>query len=174
MQDSVQEINYIKLIFAMAVVCTAAVVVVASFVGYLAAFVGFPFGQLEPVDEQERAQLEEEIAQLDSVLAFKERYPQYREYVENRRDVLYTIQSRNENTGNILSLNVRYHNAQIGEYNRIESLSCIPSESIIVKGSVEFPHIFPDAVDLFIVETIQNTHCLDDDYVNKIVIIDPE
>ena len=62
MQDSVQEINYIKLIFAMAVVCTAAVVVVASFVGYLVAFVGFPFGQLEPVNEQERAQLEEEIA----------------------------------------------------------------------------------------------------------------
>ena len=164
-----QEISYIKMIFVIMLVFITIVIGVVAVVAYQLVFSG-AFERHE-LSEQKLAEIEDEIAQLDSVMAFKEAYPDHRENVENAHQVSYLVQSRNENTGNILSLNVVYSDRSRGEYEVTESLVCIPPETPAVKGP-DFSRMIFNEPDLFIVESIQNASCLDDDYVNRVIIID--
>lgn len=118
----------------------------------------------------------EEIKQRESVKIFKETYPDYKEKESNSYNLTYTLQSRNQNTGNILSLDVSVNFSGMPgvdtSYEISEHLSCIPGEGIV--GYENQMRMFPpNNNDLFVDQSIKDTKCLDDDYKPIVISSEP-
>lgn len=170
-QSHYNKINLVVL--GLVVFCTViASLVLIFFLTPMMQFGGGPFGMGAPPDipDDVLKELESEISALESVITFKETFPNYRETLKETYGIEYIIQARNENTGNILSLNVNYHPmGPPGSTDKFQSnshLQCIPGEGIIGPESMMMQNMFRGmgGEDLFIHETIKTTNCLSDDW----------
>ena len=153
--------------------CTIiASLVAVFFLAPMMQFGGGPFGMGAPPDIPDDVfeDLKSEIYELESVTTFKATYPDYREKLEQTYGVEYSIQARNANTGNVLSLNINYHPmgppGSSDKFQSNERMQCIPGEGIMGPESMMIQQMFRGGAggDLFIHETIKSTNCLDDDW----------
>ena len=161
--------------------CTIiASLVLVFFLTPMMQFGGGPFGMGQPpnIPDDILEELKAEIYESESVITFKDTFPDYREDIKEEYGVQYTIQSRNDNTSNILSLNINYHPmgppGSTEKFQSRSNLQCIPGEGVIGSGDMMnqmFRGMNDD--DLFIHETIKNSNCLDDDWEPVMVIDKP-
>ena len=171
-----QQTHYNKInlvVLALVVFCTIiASLVLVFFLTPMMQFGGGPFGMGGPptIPDDVLDDLKTEIYELESVVTFKDTFPSYRETIKERYGIEYIIQARNENTGNILSLNVNYNPmGPPGSTDKFDSRShmqCIPGDGIVGPENMMMNQMFRgmNGEDLFIHETIKTTNCLDDDW----------
>ena len=96
-------------VLCLVVFCSIiASLVLVFFLAPMMQFGGGPFGMGIPptIPDDVAEELKKEIFALESVVTFKEVFSDYRETIKEEYGVQYIIQARNENTGNILSLNI--------------------------------------------------------------------
>ena len=166
--------NKINLVvLALVVFCTIiASLVLVFFLTPMMQFGGGPFGMGGPPDIPDNVtqDLEDKIYALESVTTFKDTFPDYRETLKETYGVEYLIQARNENTGNVFSLQVNYHPmgppGSTDKFQKNEHINCFPGEGIMGSENVMMNQMMfgMNGEDLFIHETIKNTNCLDDDW----------
>lgn len=172
--DLMQQSVYNKLSLlqlGLVIFCTiVAVLVMVFFLTPMMQFGGGPFGMGSPpnIPDDVAKDLEEEILKKESVITFKETFPEYREEFKERYGVEYSIQSRNPNTGNVLALNINYHPmgppGSTEKFDSREDLQCIPGENMYMSERM-FPMMHRGGgAGLFIHESIKTTNCLDDDW----------
>jgi len=158
---------------SLVVFCTIIASLVAIFfLTPMMSFGGGPFGMGGPPDIPDDVfeDLKTEIYELESVVTFKETFPDYREKLQQTYGVEYSIAARNANTGNVFSLNVNYHPmgppGSTDKFQSNEHLECIPGEGIMGPEAMMMQNMFRGGPggDLFIHETIKNTDCLNDDW----------
>ena len=165
--------SYTKIVLAVTSVTLAIFAVTfAATIGPMFMYGGpglFGMNNIEPGSEEEERILDD-IGALSSVRTFKEVFPEYREDHENNRHaVMYFIQARNGNTGNVYSLHVQHqaYNGQVEEYT-----NCRLIDTGVNDNSVRFPHFGPfDQKNLFLDSTIRDSNCLDDDYYEKYPVL---
>lgn len=170
----VQQVHYNKIglvMLGLVAFCTIiASLVLIFFLVPMMSFGGGPFGMGAPpnIPDDVLQDLKDEIYSMESVITFKEVFPDYRENLEEDYGVDYVIQSRNENTGNILSLHVRYHPmgppGSTDRFQSTSSLECLPGEGIVGPRDMMMDSMFRNVDDLFMHEKIKSTDCLDDDW----------
>lgn len=157
--------------------CTViASLVLVFFLAPMMQFGGGPFGMGHPPDipDDVLQDLKDEIYALESVTTFKDTFPNYRETLKEDYGVEYIVQARNENTGNILTLNVNYHPiGPPGSTDKFQSrshLQCIPGEGIMGTDN-QMMHMMRgmQGEDLFIHETIKTSDCLDDNWTPVLI-----
>lgn len=156
----------------LVVFCTIiASLVAVFFLTPMMQFGGGPFGMGGPPDIPDNVleDLKTEIYALESVVTFKEIFPNYRETIKETYGIEYIVQARNEKTGNILSLNVNYNPmgppGSTDKFRSNSHLQCIPGEGIMGPENMMMNNMFRGMnEDLFIHETIKNTNCLNDDW----------
>lgn len=160
----------IKYIFVMQITC---IIMLVPFVFILLGPVmeyGLFNSYNDKLTEKEINKIHQAILGLDSVKAFKEAYPSFRESTHSDRGVEYTVQSRNANTGNVLSLYVTYDAWNDREYLQFdEHLECILPDTLLA----EYLDVFrwdDKPNNLYMVESMVGSTCLDDDYKPKIVL----
>ena len=157
--------TYAKLAFATS---AASLAIIGSIFGIwpVQEFFKAEHKTIEPESEREWAMLDV-LYRLSSVHAFKETYPDYREEYENRgHEIQYHIQARNNNTGNVYSLQAEYHayhNDMIVEFTNCRLVDAGMNDNNVPDT---FYHDF-DAKNLFLDSTIRDSNCLDDDYYEK-------
>ena len=169
-QTYYNKINLVVL--ALVVFCTIiAILVLVFFLTPMMQFGGGPFGMGGPptIPDDVLQNLEDEIYALESVTTFKETFPNYRESFKQTYGVEYLIQARNENTGNVFSLNVNYNPmgppGSTDKFMKNKHLNCFPGEGVVGPESMMMNQMFGmNGEDLFIHETIKNTDCLNDDW----------
>ena len=114
-------------------------------------------------DSPEEKKIIAEMKELSSVKTFKEIYPNFRENIENHGyTVFYFLQSRNDNTANIYSLNIQYqiHNKQFSEV-----ANCQLADIGVNNNQMADLHFRNTGhKDLFLDATIRDSKCLDDDF----------
>jgi len=157
--------------------CTIiASLVLVFFLSPMMQFGGGPFGMGGPptIPDDVSEDITAEIYELESVITFKDTFPDFRETIKEQHGIEYTIQSRNEVTGNILSLNVKYYPmgppGSTDKFNSRSDLQCIPGEGIIgTENNMMIMHR-SGGEDLFIHETIKSSTCLEDDWLPVVVL----
>lgn len=166
-QPAYNRLNLIQL--GLVAFCTiVASLVLVYFLAPIIMFGGGPFGMGVPptVPDHVYADIEKEIMERESVLAFKETHPDHRERIEQDYGVEYTIQARNQNTGNVLALHVSYYPigppGSTDKFQDDERLQCIPGEGIVGPEMMMGPRGLDS--ELFLDERIRETDCLDDDW----------
>ena len=175
-----EQVHYNKInlvVLGLVIFCTIiASLVLVFFLTPMMTFGGGPFGMGGPpnIPDDVAQDLEDEIYALESVTTFKETFPNYRETIKETYGIEYIIQARNENTGNILSLNVNYHPmgppGSTDKFQKNEHMICIPGEGIVGPESMMMNQMFRGmGEDLFIHETIKTTNCLNDDWQPVVV-----
>ncbi len=121
-----------------------------------------PIKQDSPEEKQKIAEMKE----LSSVKTFKEINPDYRENIENQGyGLFYFLQSRNNDTGNIYSLNIQYqvHNKQF-----TESTSCQLADIGVNDNQInDLRYRNMGHKDLFLDATIRDSKCLDGDFYEQ-------
>lgn len=130
---------------------------------------GGPFGsnvEIKP-DSAEEKEIISQLEQLNSIKTFKEINPKFREKFFNNggHQLQYYIQARNDNTGNVYSLNIQYQT-----YNKqfFESTSCQLIDTGINNSRIDDPfRRHGENRDLFLDSTIIDSNCLDDDFYDK-------
>ena len=176
-----QQAHYNKLnlvILGLVVFCTIiASLVLVFFLAPMMMYGGGPFGMGVPpeIPDDVLQDLKDEIRAMESVAVFKETFPNYRENLEESHGVEYVIQARNENTGNLLSLNIHYYPigppGSTDKFQSNSNLACIPGAGILGPESMMMNQMFRmSSEDLFIHETIKTTDCLDDDWEPVLVV----
>jgi len=117
-------------------------------------------------DSPEEDQKIVEIKDMSSVKTFKEINPDFRENIENQGyTIFYFLQSRNDDTGNIYSLNIQY---QVYNKQFSESTSCQLADIGVNNNQMsdlQFRNMAHK--DLFIDATIRDSKCLDDDFYEQ-------
>ncbi len=163
-----QQSTYNKI--GLVVFCTIIAALVAMFfLTPMMQFGGGPFGMGAPpnIPDDVIADLKEEISAKESVITFKETFPDYRENYKESYGLEYSIQARNSNTGNVLALHVNYHPmgppGTSDKFDSRENFQCIPGENMYVNERM-FPMMHMGEADLFIHESIKSTNCLEDDW----------
>jgi len=171
MQQSIyNKIGLIQL--CLVVFCTIiAILVLVFFLSPMMQFGGGPFGMGSPpvIPDDVLDDLKKEISERESVVTFKDTFPEYRENFEESYGLEYSLQARNSETGNVLALHVNYHPmgppGSTDKFDSRENLQCIPGENMYVtERMMPFMHMGMGGGDLFIHETIKTTNCLDDDW----------
>lgn len=159
----------------LVIFCTIiAALVAVFFLSPMMQFGGGPFGMGAPptIPDDVTEDLREEILERESVITFKETYPDYRENFKESYGLEYSIQARNSNTGNVLALHVNYHPmgppGSSDKFDSRENLQCIPGENMYVSERMH-PMMYMGNADLFIHESIKSTNCLDDDWEAQMV-----
>ena len=154
----------------LVIFCTIiAALVAVFFLGPMMQFGGGPFGMGAPptIPDDVLKDLEEEILEKESVITFKEIYPNYRESFKESYGLEYSIQARNSNTGNVLSLHINYHPmgppGSSDKFDSRENLQCIPGENMYISDRMH-QMMYMGEADLFIHESIKGTNCLEDDW----------
>ena len=129
-----------------------------------------PFGPIQEIkpDSPEEKEILSELKQLSSVVTFKEVYPEFREKFENNggHRLQYYIQSRNDDTGNVYSLNVQYqnHDKQFHELTTCQLIDTGVNNNRIQDNPLRW-HM--EHRDLFLDSTIRDSNCLDDDFYEQ-------
>ncbi len=153
--------------------CTVIASLVALFVlAPMMQFGGGPFGMGSPptIPDDVFEDLKSEIYELESVSTFKQTFPDFREKLQQSYGVEYSIQARNANTGNVLSLMINYHPmgppGTTDKFQSNEHIECIPGQGIVGTEQMMMQNMFRVGSngDLFIHETIKSTDCLNDDW----------
>ncbi len=159
----------------LVIFCTIiAILVAVFFLSPMMQFGGGPFGMGAPptIPDDVTKDLREEILDRESVITFKETYPDYRENFKESYGLEYSIQARNSNTGNVLGLHVNYYPmgppGSTDKFDSRENLQCIPGENVYVSERM-MPMMFMGEADLFIHESIKSTNCLDDDWEAQMI-----
>lgn len=168
-QSAYNKIGLIQL--GLVVFCTiVAVLVTVFFLSPMMQFGGGPFGMGAPptIPDNILADIKKEILEKESVIAFKETFPDYREDFGESYGLEYSIQSRNSNTGNVFALYINYHPmgppGSTDKFDSNEHLQCIPGENMYISERMMPMMMFGGSPDLFIHESIKSTNCLDDDW----------
>lgn len=162
-----EQIKYIKIIFICVVAFAGVGITIGSFV--LSQFLLFGSHNHE-ISDEEYEKIQTDILQRNSVTVFKELYPDHREEFQKDYNISYVLQTQNPETGVVLSLNVIYDKHPQHESVK-ERLTCIPFDDIIVNA--DFRHHYHDQhLNLYIMEFMENTKCMDDDYEPRVVIVD--
>jgi len=176
MQQSIY--NKLSLIqFSLVIFCTVvAVLVVVFFLSPMMQFGGGPFGMGSPptIPDNVLADLKDEVLKKESVTTFKAAYPDFREDFKESYGLEYSVQARNAETGNVLSLQIHYYPmgppGSTDKFDSNENLQCIPGENMYLSERMMPMMHFGGGADLFIHESIKNTNCLDDDWEVQMVI----
>ena len=174
MQQSVyNKLGLVQL--GLVIFCTIiASLVAVFFLTPMMQFGGGPFGMGGPPDVPDDVieDLKKEIAARESVITFKETFPEYRESFKEEYGISYSIQARNSITGNVLALHVNYHPmgppGSTDKFIDNEDLQCNPGENIFVTERMQ-QMMWRGQADLFVHETIKSTSCLDDDWEAKMI-----
>jgi len=177
MQQSIyNKLSLLQLGFVIFCTIIAALVAV-FFLTPMMQFGGGPFGMGAPPDipDDVLSDLKEEILAAESVIVFKETFPDYRDNFEENYGVEYSIQARNANTGNVLALYVHYYPmgppGSTDKFDGNENLECIPGENMYIAENM-YPMMWGGSADLFIHESIKDTNCLEDDWETQMVAIE--
>jgi len=175
-QSTYNKIGLLQL--GLVVFCTiVALLVAVFFLTPMMQFGGGPFGMGAPPDipDDVVADIKKEILEKESVIAFKETFPEYRENFEVNYGMEYSLQARNSNTGNVLSLSIHYYPmgppGSTDKFDGNENMQCIPGENMYMTERM-MPMMFGGSEDLFVHETIKSTNCLDDDWETQILTAD--
>lgn len=175
-----EQSTYIKAIFGLTLAFVIVILIIAS--TFLIPFIMYgPFSSMignDPrLSPEETKPFYDEIKQKSSVKTFKEKFTDYKESENNSHNLTYTLQSRNHDTGNILSLdiylNFRGMPGADTPYEISEHLTCIPGQGIL--GPENKMRGFPpwENNDLFLDQSIKDSTCLDDDYKPIVISSEP-
>ncbi|MCE2507216.1 MAG: hypothetical protein J4F36_12280 [Nitrosopumilaceae archaeon] len=168
-------------ILVLASYCTViASLVTIFFLAPMMQFGGGPFGMGAPpnIPDDVLNELKSEIEQRESVITFKDTFPDYRENFKESYGLEYHIQARNQNTGNVLALFINYHPmgppGTTDKFQDNENLECIPGKGIVGSQDMMSHMMRFGGADLFIHEQIKTTDCLDDDWQPSKLVENPQ
>ncbi len=115
----------------------------------------------------------EEILEKESVIAFKETFPDYEETFASNRGVEYIIESRNTITDNVLVLTINYYArgppGQSANFDVRENLQCIVDKGLYGNQGVFQEMENTGKPNLFVDKYVRNSECLADYWIPEML-----